>query len=84
MAPPKIAGYGRVSLAVAGVFMPAARETIELLPHFQRPYRVDDAKWRGRMPGVETPLDDALARTIAWYRDPVPHPFDANRSARKS
>ncbi len=66
---PKIAASGRLGLAIAGLFIPGARETIELLPHFQQPYLVDDRRWRAHFQVIETPFDDALQRTVWGYRE---------------
>ena len=54
-------------LHVIGLFMPAAKEMIEMLPHFETPYVVDDSKWLSRMHTRATPWDVALAKTVFSY-----------------
>jgi nucleoside-diphosphate-sugar epimerase len=54
-------------LKAAGLFIPGARETVEMLPVYAAPYRVDDSAFCGTFGLTATPLDDALARTLASY-----------------
>ena len=48
---------------LAGV--PLFRELDETMYQWDRPFRVDDARFRARFPGLATPLDAAVAATIA-------------------
>jgi nucleoside-diphosphate-sugar epimerase len=65
--PVKLKGGGRLMLRVVGLFIPAAKEMIEMLPHFEMPYVVDDSKWHSRMHTRATPWDAALAETVFSY-----------------
>ena len=65
--PVKLKGGGRLMLHGVGIFIPAAKETIEMLPHFETPYVVDDSKWHSRMHTRATPWDAALAETVFSY-----------------
>jgi nucleoside-diphosphate-sugar epimerase len=51
-----------------GLFNPAVREVIEMLYEFERPFVVDSSKAEQRLGLAPTPLDEALATTIAWFR----------------
>ena len=44
------------------------REYLHTLYQFSSPWVVDDGKFRSSFGGRTTPLDDALATTLAWYR----------------
>ena len=66
--PVKLKGGGRLMLRVIGFFIPAAKEMIEMLPHFETPYVVDDSKWRSRMQTKATPWREALSVTLASYQ----------------
>ena len=66
--PVKLKGGGRLMLRVVGLFIPAAKEMIEMLPHFETPYVVDDSKWRSRMQTKATPWREALSVTVASYQ----------------
>jgi nucleoside-diphosphate-sugar epimerase len=65
--PVKLKGGGRLMLHGVGIFIPAAKEMIEMLPHFETPYVVDDSKWHSRMHTRATPWDAALAETVFSY-----------------
>jgi len=58
----------RLLLRAMGVFVPAAREVLEMLYEFEEPFVVDSSAFR-RTFGVEaTPLAEAIRVTVAWYR----------------
>jgi nucleoside-diphosphate-sugar epimerase len=64
----KLKGGGRLMLSIVGIFLPQAKEMIEMLPHFETPYVVDSSKWHSRMHSRATPWSQALAATVASYR----------------
>ncbi len=66
--PVKLKGGGRLMLRIVGFFIPAAKEMIEMLPHFETPYEVDDSKWRSRMHTKATPWSEALSVTVASFQ----------------
>jgi nucleoside-diphosphate-sugar epimerase len=65
--PAKLTVMGTWMLHIIGIFMPQAKEMIEMLPNFEAPYVVDDSKWRARMQTRATPWDVALAETVFSY-----------------
>lgn len=68
-APPKISAMGKLMLRIGGLFIPAAREVVEMLYEFEQPHVVDSSKFT-RTFGVEaTPYRDGLTKTVAWYRE---------------
>ena len=66
--PPAPADAGRVTLSVIGMVKPAMREYLHTLYQFTAPWVVDDHKFRATFGAEPTPLGDALATTLAWYR----------------
>jgi nucleoside-diphosphate-sugar epimerase len=55
-------------MRLAGLFIPAARESVEMLYEFTEPFVVDSARIQ-RVFGLEpTPLDIGLERTTSWYK----------------
>ena len=64
----RILAAGRVTLRALGVVRPPIREYVHILYQFSTPWTVDDGKFRAAFGGRTTPLDDALAATLAWYR----------------
>lgn len=67
-APPKISRVGRVMLSLAGLFIPEARETVEMLYEFEQPFVLDSTRFTAAFGLQPTPPADAIARTLAWYR----------------
>jgi nucleoside-diphosphate-sugar epimerase len=66
---PKFSRMGRFMLTIGGLFIPAARETIEMLYEFERPFRVDASKFVEAFGDIATPHETAVKETIAWYRE---------------
>jgi nucleoside-diphosphate-sugar epimerase len=65
--PAKLTKMGTWMLHIIGIFMPQAKEMIEMLPHFEKPYVVDDSKWLSRMQTRATPWKVALTETVFSY-----------------
>jgi nucleoside-diphosphate-sugar epimerase len=61
-------GMGATALRFGGIFVPVAREVIEMLYEFDLPF-VANGSAASTYLGIEaTPLDRALAATVEWYR----------------
>lgn len=54
---------------LAGRFNPMLRELVEMLYEFDRPFVVDDSAFTSTFGWTATPLGEAVATTVAWYRD---------------
>lgn len=67
--PPQMSGMGRLMLLLGGLVIPEARESIEMLYQFERPFVVDHSAYARTFGDHATPLEEGLRRTIAWYRD---------------
>ena len=66
--PVKASAMNRLTLAFAGLFIPGARETVEMMYEFEKPFFVPGERFT-RTFGLEaTPLPEALRATLAWYR----------------
>jgi hypothetical protein len=59
---------GRFMLSLGGLFVPEARESVEMMYEFEKPFVVDSSKFAQTFAMVATPLRDALRETAAWYR----------------
>ena len=66
---PRSFAAGRTTLRLIGLLKPAMREYLHTLYQFTDRWVVDDSKFRTAFGDHATPLDDALAATLAWYRD---------------
>jgi nucleoside-diphosphate-sugar epimerase len=57
-----------VLLRLLGLFNPTVRELPEMLYEFTQPYLVDSTRAEERLDLRPTPLEDAIAGTVAWFR----------------
>lgn len=58
----------RLQLRLAGLFIPPARETVEMLYEFEEDFLVDHSSYAATFGDHATPLVDALADTVGWWR----------------
>ena len=79
--PPKMTGMGPLMLRVGGLFIPAARELVEMLYGFEQPFLVDGSKFERTFGLRPTPLRQAVAETVAWFRTYAVAPARAGRRA---
>lgn len=66
---PKFSTMGKVMMALGGLFIPAARETVEMMYEFEQPFVVDSGAFERTFGLPATPLKEALRATVAWYRN---------------
>jgi nucleoside-diphosphate-sugar epimerase len=58
----------KLAVRALGLVNPMLRELAETYYQFGEPFVLDTAKYRGTFGGTGTPLGDAIAATLAWYR----------------
>lgn len=59
----------KTMLRVAAPFHGLSRETLGVIHQWDRPFVVDDSRFRQAFGGFEdTPLDEAVQTTVEWYR----------------
>ena len=65
--PVRASGMGRVMMRLGGLFVPEARESVEMMYQFERPFVVDSSKYARAFGEAATPLREAIRRTVAWW-----------------
>jgi nucleoside-diphosphate-sugar epimerase len=70
--PARFSGMGRAMLAIGGLFIPAARETMEMMYEFEQPFIVDSSRFESSFDLRPTPLAEGIRSTIEWYRQSPP------------
>ncbi len=65
--PVKLGTMGKTMLRIGGLFIPPAREMLEMMYQFEQPFLVDHAKFATRFGNIATPHRAALAKTVDWY-----------------
>ena len=66
---PVIKNMGGAMLRFGGLFVPAAKEMIEMLYEFNEPFTVDSGETESVFGIRPTPFDKGFHDTIEWYRD---------------
>lgn len=65
---PQIRSMGRLMLILGGLFIPEARQSLELLYEFEQPFLVNDKKFRDSFNQLPTAIPSGLQKTIRWYQ----------------
>jgi nucleoside-diphosphate-sugar epimerase len=66
---PKFSVMGKPMLRLGGLFIPAAREMVEMTYEFERPFRVDASKFIQAFGDIATPHETAVKETVTWNRN---------------
>lgn len=67
-AAPEVGSVNRAMMSLAGLFVPGARETVEMMYEFEQPFVVDSGQFQRTFGMRPTPLAEGVSRTLAWYR----------------
>jgi nucleoside-diphosphate-sugar epimerase len=65
---PKISSMGKLIMAIGGLFIPAAKATVEMMYEFEQPFVVDSSKFEKAFGMKATPVKEAIKETVAWYK----------------
>jgi nucleoside-diphosphate-sugar epimerase len=66
--PVKASGMGKTMMRIGGLFIPGARETVEMMYEFEKPFVVDSSQFERTFGVKATPIAEAVKATVAWYR----------------
>jgi nucleoside-diphosphate-sugar epimerase len=66
--PARISAMGKTMLRLGGIFIPAAREIIEMLYEFEQDFVVDSSKFTRTFGMQATPYREGVTQTVAWYK----------------
>jgi nucleoside-diphosphate-sugar epimerase len=58
--PPKMSGLGKIAMIVGGLFIKEAREMVEMMYEFQRPFVVQSSKFERTFGVKATPIREAV------------------------
>jgi nucleoside-diphosphate-sugar epimerase len=65
---PKLSVMGKTMMQFGGLFIPEAKETVEMLYEFDQPFIVDSFKFEKTFGVKATPMQQAIQETVAWYK----------------
>ena len=66
---PKMSSMGRLMMSIGGLFIPEAKETVEMMYEFEKPFIIDSSKFEKTFGLKATPLREAIKDTVAWYKN---------------
>ena len=66
---PKISSMGKLMMAIGGLFIPEAKETVEMMYEFDKPFIVDSSKFEKAFGMKATPMHEAIRETVNWYKN---------------
>lgn len=66
--PAKFTVMGELMLRLGGLFIPEARETVEMMYEFTKPFVVDSSRFANAFGDIATPHETAMQATLAWYK----------------
>jgi nucleoside-diphosphate-sugar epimerase len=65
---PKFKAMGRRMMWVGGLFIPAAKESFEMMYEFEKPFIVDSSRFENTFGMKATPMQEAIKATVAWFK----------------
>ena len=65
---PRISSMGKLMMAIGGLFIPEARESIEMMYEFEKPFSVDSRIFEKAFGMKATPMREAIRDTVDWYK----------------
>jgi len=65
---PRVSSVSKGMMRMAGLFIPGARETVEMMYEFEKPFVVNSSQFEATFGVRATPLAQAIAATLDWYR----------------
>ena len=66
---PKINSMGKLMMTIGGLFIPEAKETVEMMYEFDKPFIVDSSKFEKAFGMKATPMREAIRETVNWYKN---------------
>ena len=65
---PKMSSMGKLMMAIGGLFIPEAKESVEMMYEFEKPFIIDSSKFEKTFGMKATPMREAIKETVAWYK----------------
>jgi nucleoside-diphosphate-sugar epimerase len=66
--PARASAVSKPLMRLAGLFIPGARETVEMFYEFEKDFVVDSSKFTKVFGWQATPQREGIQRTVAWYK----------------
>lgn len=69
--PPKISATNAWMMRLGGLFIPEARESVEMMYEFEKPFILDSSKFSKRFGKEATTHEAGLEGTVRWYQEKI-------------
>jgi nucleoside-diphosphate-sugar epimerase len=66
---PKWSAMGKFMMRLGGLFIPEAKETVEMMYEFEQPFVVDSSRFVKTFGIKATPVKEAIRETVTWYKN---------------
>lgn len=66
---PKMNSMGKTMMAIGGLFIPEARETVEMMYEFEKPFVINSGKFETTFGMKATPVPEAIKETVRWFKE---------------
>ena len=66
--PAKMGAMGKTMMRIGGLFIPEAKETVEMMYEFEQPFIVDSSKFEKTFGMKATPMQVAIKEAVTWYK----------------
>lgn len=66
---PKMSSMGKFMMALGGLFISDARETLEMMYEFDQPFVIDSRNFENTFGMKATPMHEAIRETVNWYKN---------------
>lgn len=66
--PLKVSAMGKTMMAIGGLFIPEAKESVEMMYEFEKPFIVDSSRFEKTFGMKATPMKEAIKETVTWYK----------------
>ena len=64
---PKMNSMGKLMMSIGGLFIPEAKESVEMMYEFEKPFVIDSTKFERTFGMKALPIREAIRETVAWY-----------------
>jgi nucleoside-diphosphate-sugar epimerase len=65
---PKMSSMGKLMMSIGGLFIPEAKESVEMMYEFDKPFVIDSSKFEKTFGMKATPIREAIRETVVWYK----------------
>ncbi len=65
---PRMSAMGKTMMWIGGLFIPEAKEMVEMMYEFEQPFIVDSSRFENTFGVKATPMKEAIRETVVWYK----------------